>query len=162
MWRYDSRTGYLYSPINGRIVAVGYSGRGEGFNAPYAERVAGIGPIPVGRWAIGKAFHHRRLGRVAIPLVPVGHDAHGRSGFYIHGDNARMDHTASSGCIILDYHTRLRISTGPWMELEVFASPFPGEPVAAAVWPLRPSGEDASAAALEPAESERCEYGWFA
>jgi hypothetical protein len=34
-------------------------------------------------------------------LNPVGHTAHGRRSFQIHGDSARRPGLASSGCIVL-------------------------------------------------------------
>ncbi len=39
-------------------------------------------------------------------LAPKGHDAHGRSGFQIHGNNVKND--ASRGCIIMDFPVRIR------------------------------------------------------
>ena len=36
----------------------------------------------------------------------------GRSGFFIHGDNANMNHTASNGCIILGPAERQAIVSG--------------------------------------------------
>jgi hypothetical protein len=48
--------------------------------------------------------------RPSLPLDPSpGNDMHGRSGFYIHGDNNRGDNSASTGCIILGKAIRKRI-----------------------------------------------------
>jgi hypothetical protein len=44
-----------------------------------------------------------------MDLSPVGHDAHNRLNFRIHGDNKHLNHTASEGCIILPKSIRLRI-----------------------------------------------------
>ncbi len=60
-----------------------------------------VGPIPRGEWSIGDEFKHEILGPVAIRLTPVGHKAHGRDSFLIHGDNDKGDKSASNCCIIL-------------------------------------------------------------
>lgn len=87
--------------IGPKIIGNGYSGNTIGLNNPDMESVPNIGPIPVGQWQI-TAWHdlYENKGPCVAQLSPVGHDAHGRSGFLIHGDNAAMNHTASDGCII--------------------------------------------------------------
>jgi hypothetical protein len=52
-----------------------------------------------------------------MKLAPDGHDARGRSGFLIHGDNLR--HDASTGCIILSRDIREQISRSGDNVLEV-------------------------------------------
>ena len=97
-----------------------YSGHGEGLNNHAMEAVHGVGPIPVGRYAIGPwEAQHGRLGRIVAALTPVGHDAHGRSGFFWHGDNAEMNNTASDGCIVSPYATRMKGIQSADDELEV-------------------------------------------
>lgn len=83
------------------FVCRGYSGFPPFVNRPAFESLKALGPIPGGLWRMGSAIHHQRLGPVAIPLYPEGHSAHGRSGFYIHGDNRRGGRTSSTGCIVL-------------------------------------------------------------
>lgn len=81
--------------------AVAYSGHGAGLNNPALERVAGVGPIPRGKWKIVRwEDHHGDLGPQVAILAPDGWDAHGRSFFRIHGDDEAMNHSASDGCII--------------------------------------------------------------
>lgn len=114
---YSQSTGLLYIEDfdgNRAALARGYSGFGGDQNDPDAEGKAGRGPIPRGIWKIGDPVHHIRLGPIAIPLVPVGHDAYHRSGFFIHGDNGRGDKSASTGCIVLNRPTRecIRALTG--------------------------------------------------
>lgn len=76
-----------------------YSGkRGIWCNNPEYEAEANYGPIPRGRWTFGAPYHSAKTGPLSIPLIPAGHDAWGRSGFLIHGDNAESD--ASQGCIV--------------------------------------------------------------
>jgi hypothetical protein len=102
-WTYHQLSGALEH--NNEAVGTGYSGAGttmtaaNGRNNPALEAVHNVGPIPVGRYQIGKSFEHPHKGPVVMPLTPVGHNALGRSGFLIHGDNAQNN--ASEGCIIL-------------------------------------------------------------
>jgi hypothetical protein len=102
MWTYDQSSGAISH--NGVPFANGYSGKGfhpsQGRNNPDLEHVPNVGPIPRGRWRMTE--HHDSLGTVGpfvITLVPVGHNAHGRSEFRIHGNNRQNN--ASEGCIIL-------------------------------------------------------------
>jgi hypothetical protein len=114
-WSWDQSEGALY--LDGRRVARGYSGRGEGRNNPAMEIERSIGPIPAGRWRIGPPRTSPRTGPHVMDLTPIDHDAHGRSAFQIHGDNAAGD--ASSGCIVLPRAVRERISEGGLRVLEV-------------------------------------------
>ena len=45
-----------------------------------------------------------------MSLTPVGHLAHGRTAFLIHGDSIKHPGDASEGCIILGPHIRTRIA----------------------------------------------------
>lgn len=82
------------------VLCHGYSGYGIGANNPEKEAVRSVGPIPRGVWSVVFKGHHPRLGPVCFALKPVAHDAHGRTEFFIHGDNAKGNGTASTGCII--------------------------------------------------------------
>ena len=114
-WSWDQSEGVLY--LNGQWTARGYSGRGEGRDNPAMEAVRGVGPIPAGCWRIGPPRRSNRTGPHVMDLTPVGHDAHGRSAFQIHGDNAESD--ASSGCIVLPRFYRELISKSGASRLEV-------------------------------------------
>ena len=114
-WSWDQSEGALY--LGELRVARGYSGRGEGRNNPAMEAVRGVGPIPAGRWRIGPPHLSARTGPHVMTLTPIGHDAHGRSAFQIHGDNAAGD--ASSGCIVLPRWVRERISAMGLTTIEV-------------------------------------------
>src|SRR6476469_5355334 len=71
-------------------------------------------------YEIEPAFDHSTLGPCSMPLTPApGNDMHGRYGFYIHGDTASMDQTASEGCIILSRATRDLIDASDDRTLEV-------------------------------------------
>lgn len=87
--------------VDGKVIGTGYSGHGDGLNAPDMEGCVDIGPIPAGLWAVGPwEALHLHLGPTVARLTPIGHDAHGRTGFFVHGDSASLDHSASHGCII--------------------------------------------------------------
>jgi hypothetical protein len=108
-WTYYQSSGALKH--NGHQVAIGYSGAPGAVNNPGQEYVHSIGPIPRGRYHIGRLEgHHGHLGPNVMHLTPVGHNAYGRTRLYIHGDNAALNHSASEGCVILPRDIRLRIA----------------------------------------------------
>lgn len=120
MWVYQQSTGILLH--DGEHIAVGYSGHAEGVNNPLKESERNVGPIPEGVWTIGDAFQHPTKGPVCMRLTPTsGRDPHGRNGFMIHGDNSKMDRSASEGCIILSRSVRVAISNSPDRDLLVIA-----------------------------------------
>lgn len=115
-----------YHQINGHIELKGnllgtcYSGHGVGLNNPAKENMENIGPIPRGRWKIIRwDKHHGDKGPCVAVLEPVGHDAHLRSAFLIHGDNEDLNHTASHGCIIAARAIRDQLCASGDMDLEV-------------------------------------------
>jgi hypothetical protein len=55
-----------------------------------------------------------------MPLTPSG-DTFGRSDFFIHGDNAQLNHSASDGCIILVREIRQQIVDSLDSDLQVVA-----------------------------------------
>ena len=111
-WEYNQTTGELR--LNGRLVGTGYSEAGmtaaKGRNNPAMEDQSNAGPIPAGQWQLGTAFDSDQTTDNAIPLTPVGHNAHGRTAFQIHGNND--DNNASAGCIIM----------GPWIRQYIIDS----------------------------------------
>ena len=104
-WEYGQSSGRL--TYNGRVIATGYSGTGAGRNNPDRENERNVGPITRGRYRIERAQRERGMPYV-MNLTPSGHNAHGRTGFEIHGDNNRGD--ASGGCIILRRNIRQSVS----------------------------------------------------
>lgn len=100
MITYVIRSGNVYEDAH---LGCGYSGHGVGLNNPAATNMVGIGPIPVGLYTLGlphMPIDH--LGPLAMPLVPEkSNEMFDRSGFFCHGDNSKMNHTASNGCVIL-------------------------------------------------------------
>jgi hypothetical protein len=114
-WNYIQSTGTLTR--EGQFVATGYSGAGTGRNNPAEQAVPDVGPIPQGRYSIGPPFDAVKQGPCVMRLTPLGHDALGRDGFLIHGDN--LTHDASTGCIILPREIRETIAASEDHDLEV-------------------------------------------
>lgn len=99
-WQYSQRTRVLTH--DGRHIGVGYSGKkGIWLNNPAQERVRDKGPIPRGQYRISAAYAHAQKGPVVMTLTPVGHNAHGRTSFMIHGDSRENPGDGSEGCIVL-------------------------------------------------------------
>lgn len=97
--------------LNGEFEGHGYSGHGDGKNNPEMENVPNTGPLPRGMWEIQQPpYTHPKLGQIVFNLIPIGHDAHGRSAFRIHGDSTAHPGEASDGCIILGRAVRLAIA----------------------------------------------------
>ena len=105
MWIYSQLTGQLWNP-QGLILAIGYSGGGEGKNSPKMQAIKSVGPIPRGAWVIGEPYDSKNIGPYALPLYENGHDALTRAYFRIHGDSISNPGTASRGCVILARNIR--------------------------------------------------------
>lgn len=104
---YLSRSGALFR--DGDFLSYGYSGNGHGKDNPEMDHVANVGPIPRGRYLVGKLINNDRW-RDAIPLTRTDRDPNGRSGFMLHGDNMRGNYSASRGCIVLPPGVRKAIA----------------------------------------------------
>ncbi|PIT52513.1 tlde1 domain-containing protein [Snodgrassella alvi] len=118
-WTYSQRTGELKH--NGRIITIGYAGRGLGYNKPEMEHLANIGPLPKGKYTIIELIEsHRTTGKYSLRLLPASNNKmYGRSGFLIHGDNSKRNGTASHGCIILDLIYRKQMWKSNDRQIEV-------------------------------------------
>lgn len=114
MWIWKISTGEMFSPT-GLRQGKGHSGWGEAANDPNRIKDKAIGPIPPGRWMIGAAYKHDKLGPVVMNLDPLpGTNTFNRSHFRIHGDNSTPDpHDASWGCIVLPPVARRAIAASP-------------------------------------------------
>lgn len=109
MWTYEQLTGKLFDN-NDQLVAIGYSGHGEGKNQPEMEQVANVGPIPRGLYDIQSPRDTQSHGPYVLPLLPDnGNEMFGRAGFLIHGDAVHAPGTASEGCVILSRTIREQI-----------------------------------------------------
>ena len=121
MITYQQSTGQLRSST-GDSIATGYSGNGLGLNNPAMDNVEKVGPIPAGLWSMVSftVANYEDKGPNVIHLSPnEGTDTHGRSGFLMHGDNSKGDHSASEGCIIMPPHARLQAWAEPDKTIEV-------------------------------------------
>ena len=121
MWTYVQISGAMLDP-SGKVLAVGYSGKGPDKNNPASEAVKNLGPLPTGRYHILPPVDTMTHGPFVLWLTPdPGNDMMGRSGFGIHGDSIVAPGTASEGCIILPRFARDRIAESGDAELEVVA-----------------------------------------
>jgi len=116
-WVYVQATGILSH--GGEPVGKGYAGHGQGLNNPKLQMVHNLGPIPKGVWEIGIWFDDHHLGVCVAALRPTDQDTFGRGGFFIHGDNFKMNQTASDGCIILSRQLREAIKNSKETQIEV-------------------------------------------
>lgn len=118
-WTYNQRTGALTDP-QGVVLEHGYSGAQPYVNVPRAAWREDKGPIPCGSYGIGVAYDHANLGPCSMPLEPEPTNTmFGRDAFFIHGDTQSMDHTASTGCIIMSRATRDTVSASDVRNLVV-------------------------------------------
>lgn len=104
-WKWIQATGEMqHSDV---LLARGYSGHGEGINSHAMQEVKMVGPIPVGAYTIEPAHDDATVGPMAMRLTPAAdNEMFGRGDFLIHGDNQKMDRSASEGCIILPHNIR--------------------------------------------------------
>lgn len=122
-WVYSQRRHTIRHVIDGNVEFsdhTGYSGNGNSRDDPRAEHKKNHGPIPRGHWTIGLIERsimitttegNRKHLKDAMRLTyNNGPAPYGRDHFLIHGDNSRLNHTASDGCIILGPDTRHRIA----------------------------------------------------
>lgn len=122
MWIYVIKSGELMK--DWQHVASGYSGFGLGRNNPLMMNLKNIGPIPVGYWRIGKAFHSPKTGECAIPLTPEpGTQTFNRTDFEMHGDckDPLKRGEASHGCIVMSAYTRKLVAEDEGELLRVIA-----------------------------------------
>lgn len=122
MFTFEVRKGLLTE--NGESVVDGdkvYSGFGSFHNRPETEALVARGPIPRGKWRIGKSYHHPHLGPVCMNLEPLpGTNTFGRTVFRIHGDNSTPDPwDGSHGCLIASRALREHIDKAQDRILEV-------------------------------------------
>jgi len=110
-WSYSQQSGQLSH--DGELIATGYSGIGAGLNNPAAQDQPFVGPLPRGSYGIGAVVADGgHLGPFVMPLTPWAvNNMFGRAGFFIHGDNAQLNNTASNGCIILARQWRTMIAS---------------------------------------------------
>ena len=120
-WTYAQKTGELQQ--DGKQVANGYSGAGEGKNNPDMQSVRNVGPIPQGDWTItGPPANTPEHGPYVLRLTPKDQtETFGRSGFLMHGDSKSAPGAASHGCIIMPRTVREQVWNSGDRDLQVVA-----------------------------------------
>lgn len=110
----------MHAP-DGSVAGIGWAGQGAGKNNPDAQNIPNIGPLPRGNYTIGPAYHHPKLGRVTMNLIPdPDNNMEGRADFRIHGAAAPPDtETSSHGCIIQIRSVRERVAGSSDKRLQV-------------------------------------------
>lgn len=115
---YEQSTGLLLIDTPMPFRAIGYAGTGPGRNNAALDGIRNVGPLPKGRYRVSLPFDHPTKGPFVFRLTPFPeNDMKGRSGFLIHGDNARGD--ASEGCIVMAKFAREVLARHRVRELEV-------------------------------------------
>jgi hypothetical protein len=109
---FDVKAGRL--SIAGNDIGPAYSGAMGHVDNEADAGMVGLGPIPVGVWAICDPIDDPHTGPFSMPLIPmIGTEDLGRSGFMIHGDNPNMNESASHGCVVAARSIRERIWADP-------------------------------------------------
>lgn len=98
-----------------------YAGAPGYVDEPDAEGMVGKGPLPEGWYTMCPPINKpESVGEYAIELIPdPENDMKGRSGFFCHGDNPQMNHSASDGCIVAVLPIRQRMWTSGDRRIEV-------------------------------------------
>lgn len=108
--------------VDGVTIGPAYSGAPGHVDNPADEGLKGLGPIPEGMWLIDAPVNDPHTGPFSLPLYPLnGTDTNGRSGFFLHGDNAAGNQSASHGCIIAAHAIREQVWNDPDHTLQVIA-----------------------------------------
>ncbi|MGH9418143.1 MAG: tlde1 domain-containing protein [Terriglobales bacterium] len=106
-----------------KLAGIGYSGVDSALDDPVAQDESSAGPIPRGHWIIGRQQSHQLAnGKHLIAAMrpsPAAGNATKRTNFWIHGDTAAHNHTASEGCIILPRDVRDVIAASGDTQLQV-------------------------------------------
>lgn len=126
-WLYHQTTGNLFylNGISTQPVEQGYSGYGSCKNKPECQGVKQLGPIPHGKYTVGKSteIHGGKI-KTAIPLTPdPANDMMGRDGFFVHGDGTVKPGEASEDCIICSLETRKKMDLSAPTTLHVERGP---------------------------------------
>jgi Protein of unknown function (DUF2778) len=121
MFEYHQISGEMLQ--DGKHVAFGYSGKGEGRNNPAYQQVRCVGPIPAGLWTIsGPPLDTDQHGPFVLHVdAAEGTNTFGRSGFLVHGDSKVSPGMASEGCIVMPRNAREQIWASGDRDLQVIA-----------------------------------------
>jgi Tlde1 domain len=118
MWTYVVNTGQMFH--HGELIGTGYSGHELGLNNSDLEEHSNVGPIPRGNYTVSPFYHDPVKGPMAAHLIAEHpENMFGRYGFMIHGDNGKLDHSASHGCIVISRIVRMFMALSGDTKLEV-------------------------------------------
>lgn len=125
MYTFRQSTGELF--LKDVLKGKGWAGQPPHKNDPNGQDIAKVGPLPRGKYKIGPAYHHPKLGPVTMNLTPdPTNEMFGRSDFRIHGfavddPNTPINETeySSEGCIIQLRPVREAIAAGADRDLTV-------------------------------------------
>jgi hypothetical protein len=123
MYTYEIKTGNLISD-SGVTIGVGIAGNGIGLNNPDMCDTEDVGPLPSGKYKIGSAYNHPRLGPVTMDLIPdPSNEMFGRSLFRIHGlrigTTFENPGTSSDGCMCQELEARTFVARNQAVEDEL-------------------------------------------
>ncbi len=121
-WNYQQSTGILRDR-RGVVAGVGYSGCGAGRNAPCAQTMFGLGPIPRGLWDIvGPPEDNASHGPYVLRLEPyIDNKTFDREGFVIAGDDSGQSEAPIGNRLVLPLVVRKDIWESGDHTLEVVA-----------------------------------------
>jgi hypothetical protein len=82
-----------------------YAGKGPtsatGYNNPEMEHIQCGGPLPCGFYDVKAPVDNPKTTGPFSLALSAWRPLYGRDGFFIHGDNAHINKTASDGCIVM-------------------------------------------------------------
>jgi hypothetical protein len=107
MFVYSITAHSLWDSSGKLLTNKGKSGYGDAINNAYLTALTDIGATPCGLWQILKIYNSTANGALALPLLPLSHNAHNRLNFHIFG-SIRADRRANG--IVLPVSARLVIS----------------------------------------------------
>lgn len=126
IWVYCQNTGKMYQEAeDGTEISgtggVGYSGAQGHINKYKSQHLRNLGPIPIGKYKIGKQRNSDSAGPGVLDLTPHSDtNTYGRDSFLIHGESDDgIDRNSSSGCIIQNPNVRDEVANSGDDELQV-------------------------------------------
>jgi len=110
---FSQTTGHV-TDDSGTIIAHGYAGNNKdpkhlGKNNPELQGMKCVGPLPQGKYTIGKWGDHGEVGPNSAPLTQIEGETFGRNDFLIHGPGGEDPANCSKGCIVIPHDERMKV-----------------------------------------------------